>query len=149
MKELKEPEDMPCGLDVGYDICETQSEIFQLAMDMNLDDDDFIKEYMNSDFCKREMDALYSWFHLADPKDSMDYILREIKPKKNNLHYDPDAIEWIGWMYKYLQLRFEISSREIYTRLPLKIMLGYYPGMHTQAEEFFVDVLNTNENFWR
>ena len=73
----------------------------------------------------------------------------EIKPKKNNLHYDPDAIEWIGWMYKYLQLRFEISSREIYTRLPLKIMLGYYPGMHTQAEEFFVDVLNTNENFWR
>jgi hypothetical protein len=149
MIKLKTPEKMRCSLNVGYQICDTQSEIFELAGDIGFDDDDFIKKYMTSDFCHREMDAMHSWFHLADAQDAMDYILKEITPKKNSLHYDPDAIKWIGWMYKYLQLRFEIPSKELYQRLPLKDMLNYYEGMHTQDEEFFVNVLNENQNFWR
>lgn len=142
--QLKNPKEMPCGLDVGHDICKTQQNIFILAMDMEFDDEDFAEKYMNSEFCSREMDALYSFFHMTDPKYTMGVILEEIHPKKNNLHYDFNAIEWIGWIYKYLQLRFEIPSKEIYKTLPLKTMLGYYTGMHTQDAEYFVDVIREN-----
>ena len=132
---------MECGLEVGYDICETQEKIFSLAMDMGFDDENFISKYMNSQFCNREMDALYSWFQMADPEDSMDYILKEIEPQKNYRHHDEYAIQWTGWMYRYLHLRLKVSSREIYAILPLKDMLVYYIGMHTQDDEYFVDVI--------
>ena len=98
---------------------------------------------MNSEFCEREMDALYSFFHMSDTAYTMNVLLDEIHPKKNTRHYNPDTIEWIGWMYKYLQLRFEISSKEIYAILPFKTMLGYYAGMHTQDPEYFVEHIQT------
>lgn len=139
--QLKSPKEMTCGLDVGYDICKTQQNVFSLAMDMNFDDEDFAKNYMNSEFCQREMDAIYSFFHMTDPNYFMAELLDEIHPKKDNMHYDHNAIEWIGWMYKYLQLRFEIPSKEIYAVLPLQKMLNYYPGMHTQDPEYFIDVV--------
>lgn len=144
LTQLKSPKDMSCGLDVGYDICKMQQKLFMLAMEMDFDDDDFIQKYMNSDFCSREMDALYSFFHMTDPKYTMAVILDEIHPQKSDMHYDFNAIEWIGWMYKYLQLRFEIPSKQIYKILPLNKMLGYYPGMHTQDAEYFVDRIREN-----
>lgn len=143
---LKDKNDMPCGLDVGHEICKTQQNIFLLAMDKNFDDEDFARKYMNSEFCSREMDALYSFFHMTNTAYIMSVLLDEIHPEKNNLHYDYNAIEWIGWMYKYLQLRLEIPSKEIYAVLPLKTMLGYYPGMHTQDEEYFVNIIKEQFN---
>lgn len=141
MLQLKQPKEMPCGLDVGYEICLTQSRLFMYAVETDFDDDDFVKKYMNSDFCHRHMDALYSHFQLMNPEFIMSYLLDEITLKKNIEHYNVDAIEWIGWMYKYLQLRFEMPSKEIYAMLPLKIMLGYYGGMRTQDAEYFVDIV--------
>ena len=126
---------------VKWDICDTQQEIFMLAFDMGFDNEDFISKYMNSDFCKRHMDTSYSFYQTADPGYCMEYILDEIHPKKNDKHYAPSAIEWIGWTYRYLQIELNMTSKEIYTMLPLKTMLAYYPGMHTQDEDFFVDVI--------
>ena len=66
MLKLKQPEEMECGLDIGYQICMTQSKLFAYAIEQNYDDDDFIKKYMNSDFCNKEMDALWSRFQLMN-----------------------------------------------------------------------------------
>ena len=110
-------------------------------MEMEFDDEDFINQYMNSEFCNQKMDALYSFFQTAEPEYCMDYILDEISPKKNTKHYDQSAIEWIGWTYRYLRLELDMPSKDIYAILPFKKMLMYYPGMHTQDEDFFVDVI--------
>lgn len=131
-----------------YDMCDTQELIFKLAMEMDLDDEDFIDKYMTSKFCNQNMDALYSFFQTAEPEYCMDYILDEIHPKKSTRHYDPSAIEWIGWMYRYLHLELNIPSREIYAMLPLKTMIMYYPGMHTQDEDYFVDVIREKLGRW-
>lgn len=78
---------------------------------------------------------------MADPEDVMDETLRFITPKKNAQHYDSNAINWIGYMYRYLHLRLAIPSAVIYDILPLKDMLVSYVGMHTQDDEYFVDVI--------
>lgn len=124
-----------------YDICDTQELIFKLAIDMGFDDEDFASKYMVSKFCNKEMDALYSFFQMAEPEYCMDYILEEIHPQKNDKHYATSVIEWIGWMYRYLHIELNIPSKEIYAMLPMEKMLAYYPGMHTQDEDFFVDVV--------
>jgi hypothetical protein len=124
-----------------YFICETQGLIFSLAIKMGFDDDDFIQKYMNSRFCTVEMDAPYDYFQMAEPEDSMDYILKEIKPEQNTQHYDEDAIKWIGYMYRYMHIRLGTGSDTLYRLLPLKDMLVYYVGMHTQDDEYFLDVM--------
>lgn len=124
-----------------YFICENQGDLFQLAESMEFDEDDFIRQYMNSRFCNKEMDTPYSYFQMADPEDAMDYILKEIKPEHNNRHYDRNKIYWIGYMYRYLHIRFGINSSVIYQILPLKDMLVYYIGMHTQDDEYFIDII--------
>lgn len=129
--------------DFHYFICENQEKLFELAQNMNFDDDDFIKKYMNSDICKKALDQLYSPLQMAEPEDIMDYILEQITPKKNNQHYDTDAIKWTGYMYRYLHLRLAIPSTIIYKTLPLKDMLVYYVGMHTQDYEYFIDVIKS------
>lgn len=139
MTTVKSPEEIACGLDVGYEICNTQSRLFLYAIQKDYDDNDFIKKYMESKFCNQKMDALYSRFQLMNAAYIMSYLFDEITPKKSNLHYDEDAIEWIGWMYRYIQLRLEVPSKEIYKTLPLNDMLCYYKGMRTEDAEYFIE----------
>lgn len=143
MLQLKDKNDMPCGLDVGYEICKVQSKLFLYAIRHDYDDDDFIKRYMQSQFCNREMDALYSYYQLMNAAYIMSYLLDEIDPEKSEKHYDEDAIEWIGWMYRYAQLRLEVPSKEIYKTLPLNDMLVYYRGMRTEDAEYFIERIQT------
>lgn len=143
MPQLKDKNDIPCGLDVGYEICNTQSRLFLYAIRHDYDDDDFIKKYMESQFCNHKMDALYSRFQLMNAAYIMSYLLDEITPEKSKKHYDENAIEWIGWMYRYTQLRLEISSKNIYKTLPLNDMLYYYKGMRTEDAEYFIEHIQT------
>lgn len=138
IETCKHPEEMPCGLSVGYDICITQENLFKYAVEKGYDIEDFITKYMQSDFCKRHMDALYSWLQTEFETMVMSYLLDEITPEKTDQQQDKNAFGWIGWMYRYLQLRLEISSKKIIEMLPLKDMLAYYKDMHTKEAEYFL-----------
>ena len=138
MLQLKDKNNMSCGLDIGYEICNAQSQLFLYAIRKDYDEEDFIKKYMTSDFCNHKMDASYNRFQLMNPAYIMSYLLDEITPEKNDRHYDENTIEWIGWMYRYTQLRLEIPSKQIYETLPLNDMLCYYKGMRTEDAEYFI-----------
>ena len=126
-------------LNIDLSSCENIADLFQFAQNQNFDDNDFIEKYMNSRFANNEMDAVYSYFHTAWYEYVMDEILDEIRPKKNHMHYDTDAIEWIGYMYRYIHIRLGTPSSIIYKTLPLSHMLTIYEGMHTMSEEYFID----------
>lgn len=143
MLQLKDKNNMPCGLDVGYEICNTQSRLFLYAIRHNYDNNDFIKKYMESQFCNSKMDGLYSRFQLMNAAYIMSYLLDEITPEKSKKHYDEDAIEWIGWMYRYAQLRLKIPSKNIYKTLSLNNMLCYYKRMRTEDAEYFIERIQT------
>lgn len=139
MLKLKNPEDMPCGLSIGQRICQTQAQIFRSAAEKGFDEKDFSKKYMHSQFCLREMDALWSYFHLANPEAGLYEFLDEKRPKQHKKDGDIYAMEWIGWMYRYMQLRFEIPSNKIYRQLPYDTMVHYYVAMHNEDEEYIID----------
>lgn len=127
----------------SYDLysCRIQGELFVLVQDMQYDEADFIKRYMTSRFCNKEMDALYSYFQTADAEDSMDYVQKEFTLVKSDNHYDRNAVFWIGYMYRYLHLRTGFSSEYIYSKIPFCDMLVMYVGMSTQDDEYFLDVI--------
>lgn len=124
-----------------YYMCCIQARLFKLAQNMDFDDDNFVKKYMNSNICNKAIDSLYSPLQMAEPEDIMDYFLEKENPKKNTQHYDTNAVKWTGFMYRYLQLRLGIPSSVIHKYRPLSHMLVYYTGMHTQDDEYVVDVI--------
>ena len=124
-----------------YFICENQELLFANAQKLNFDDNEFVEKYMNSRLCNKEMDTPYSYFHYSEPEDIMDYLLKEIQVKTNTKHYDANAMRWVGYMYRYIYLKTKIPSSVIYAKLPLKDMLVYYVGMHTQDNDYFLDVI--------
>lgn len=125
-----------------YFNCDNQGFVFELAQKIGYDINDFVDKFMTSDFCARELDALYSWFQTSEPEDIMDYVLKEIEPEYSSETYSNDKLHWIGYMYRYINLRFGINSSEIYKVLPMKDMLVLYVGMHTQDDEYFIDVIS-------
>lgn len=122
-------------------ICNNQAELFVLAAKKGFDDDDFISKYMNSELC-HEIDGLYSPHQLAAPSYNMACLLDEIQPEKTELHYHINAIWWIGYIYRYIQFRFDLFSSEIYKAIPVEKMIKWYEGMHTQGDEYFMSVLH-------
>jgi hypothetical protein len=79
--------------DLEYDICETQG--------YNLEK--FLPLYLQSDFCKRAMDTIYSRFPLEDELECWDFIYPEIKNElsiyEDNKTFDRNVAYWIGFTY--------------------------------------------------
>lgn len=88
-----------------------QGEIFLYAQQHGYSLDDFIPKYMHSDFCNREMDAEFSFFHFKMAESCFPYIQQELRLKQG-----ADTIGdayWVGMMYRYLVLATGRPSREI------------------------------------
>lgn len=103
--------------EVIYRIAETQGEIYQLAYERGYDIEDFSDKYLRSDFCKLEMDALYSKFQLEFGNACMDELMAEfenknivVKKKGNDIVYSP---AWIGEMYRHLFYALRAYSAEL------------------------------------
>ena len=63
-------------------IAETQGEIYQLAYDLGYDVEEFSKEYLKSDFCKYEMDSIYSKYQTEFANECLDLVIYEFEQKK-------------------------------------------------------------------
>lgn len=123
-------------------ICETQGEIFQCANEMKLDMNIFIPKYMKSEFCKRNMDTIYSHFQMTFPEDSLYFILQEIDvPILNEVQYNSTVMEWIGYIYRHLYYALKKDSNVIIDKVPFECMLAYFPGLHTVDENMAVDII--------
>ena len=93
-------------------ICQTQGNIFHCANELGYDMDIFVPKYMNSTFCKRQMDSVYSYFQMADAEDCLDYITKEIDvPKTKRIKYAPNPMDWIGYTYRQLAFVLEKTSK--------------------------------------
>ena len=107
---------------------------------MDFDDEDFAEKYMASRFCNIAMDAECSYYQTIWTEECMHRLLQDIEPEKNELHHNPDIMYWIGYMYRYLSMRYGIASRRIYQELPFAKMLTMYEGLHTQSDEYAISV---------
>lgn len=125
-----------------FDICSMQGEIFKFYCINNYDMKDFCEKYMNSDFCKKQFDIEYSYFHECFVEDAMYFINSEITVNQNSKYtYNPDIAWWIGFMYKKIQLKAKKSSRYIYSFFSYEFMETIYLGYHTIDDDLAADLL--------
>lgn len=103
-------------------IAETQGEIYQLAYDLGYDVEEFSKEYLKSDFCKYEMDSIYSKYQTEFANECLDLVLYEFEQKNiiiskrtKDVHYSPN---WIGMIYRYLFFSLKTLSYNLPEKVP-------------------------------
>lgn len=112
-------------------ICRTQGRLFELAGKRDLDDDEFVKAFMNSETA-RQLDM--PWSHAQWAGEA--YLLAELKDEVHSLPesphgYRPDAMYWMGYIYRYWHFYTGESSAEIYEHADASTMAIAYPGYHT------------------
>lgn len=108
---------------------ETQGQTYQLAYAMGFDMEDFSNKYLTSDFCRNEMDSVYSKFQTEFPEACMDELLIEweekgieVKKRDSEFAYSSD---WIGNMYRYLFFALQVFSSDLLNLIPFKEICRY------------------------
>jgi hypothetical protein len=134
--------------DLEYDICETQGRIYEYAATQGYNLEKFSPLYLQSDFCKRAMDTIYSRFQLEDELECWDFIYPEIKNElsiyEDNKTFDRNVAYWIGFTYRQSYIATGISSSDLSQLLDIKTMCDYYPGLHTIDEDEAMEIINNN-----
>ncbi len=124
---------MNTAVSLRHTRCERQGRLFELMAKRGLDMKDFASKYMNSEFCLDYMDGEYSRFQVG----GMNHILDELDdeflgtvPHSDN-PCPPAVAEWIGYIYRRIEIDSKIPSNIIYREHPFDEMFGCYPGFHT------------------
>lgn len=130
--------------DIIYSICDTQQRIYRYMAENSYNMKVFSDAYLNSDFCSRAMDTIYSRFQMHDELESYDFYMPEIE--KQLVVYmdkmdDPDMSAWIGFTYRHLFFATSIRSAELVEIIPYETMCNYYPGLHTVDEDNALDII--------
>lgn len=114
--------------------CKRQAQVFERYAKKGYDMPDFVKKYMNSEFCNLSMDdEIYSPYQVAMVSVIVDEIASEVTVNKyqDDRLFDPDVAYWVGYMYRLMQIKSGIASRTIYERFDLDDMCSVYEGYHT------------------
>lgn len=128
---------------VEYDICRTQSRIYQYVAESGYNVEKFSDAFLKSDFCRRAFDTLYSRFQLEDVLECMDFIVPEIQNQfiKDNSFFDEEVSAWIGFVYRQLYIETQIYSRDLQEKVSFVSLCRYYPGLHTIDPEDATDII--------
>lgn len=131
-----------------YATANTQGHIFEYACDHDYDLEDFVTEYMKSDFCNIEMDAEYSAFQNELDCPCMEVIEKEfseknIKIKIDKEHHNRYCAFYVGFVYRYLQLLSGWSSKELIERIPFKTMVLNYYLDHYEYKDAIIAICNS------
>ena len=93
-------------------IADAQGDLFGYAEEIGYEMNDFILQYMSSDFCNREIDSVYSFFHFKPPEVIFPYIKKEINCSTTTKEQFEDVV-WVGKIYRYLVFTLGIPSKEL------------------------------------
>lgn len=127
-----------------YEVCERQQEFFELIQKRKVNFYTFTPMFLRSDFCNRELDADYSWFHSVDIMEWEELLMDDcpIIPDIFQKDYIPlEAAGWIGFVYRHLHYATGLSSRELAKRVPVERLIIAYQGLHTVDEDMAAEII--------
>lgn len=96
----------------------------------------FVDGFMNCKY-RRLLDKGYSRIINMTYDELISYLKKDCKEiyRKGHFLIDPLQAGWIGKMYNNLQFELKKSSIDIYSKLPLEIMMKYFIPLHTISED--------------
>jgi hypothetical protein len=106
-------------------ICDTQSEIYEYMAKEGYDIKTFSDAYLASEFCKREMDTLYSSFQQEFANACVEFFMPQLEGKlvKDDSHeQDKVLAKRIGYMYRVLYMKTSVPSAELAKIVPFDEM---------------------------
>ena len=127
--------------------CKNQQEFFELMSKKCMDMYTFIPDFLQSDFCNRELDADYSVFQCSDVEDWLDFLKKEISLTPNPLakkKISPKVAGWLGFTYRQIQVETKMKSSEIIQKIPLQNMVQAYAGLHTVDEDMAFEIIKND-----
>jgi len=134
---------------VELSICQNQGRLYEFAANAGYDLECFSNAYLQSNFCKRAMDTVYSRFQLHDEQEILDFLLPEIKSKclvVEQKKFNPDTAYWIGFTYRQLYYETGRTSKELAELFLFSDLCKSYSGLHTVDEEMATVILCNNRN---
>ncbi len=113
-------------------LCRLQAKIFELSVkDTNYSSPVFIRRFMMSKYVKifDEFDYLFTSCNLEDTFDELDDEYG--KTTYGKIKYSQDEMYWIGYIYRVISIKFNLSSKQIFKLFKASEIIDYYPIYHT------------------
>lgn len=121
-------------------VCDNQGKLFEYSALLGYNSEKFVKDYMSSRIAQR----MYSFY---DPIQTMDraYVLEELLDEapvpRDGKVWDPEAMWWTGYLYRYWGDYKRIGPPAIYGIADGLTMASLHLGYHTLDDEQAIDRL--------
>lgn len=113
-------------------LCQKQAKIFELSVNKtDYSSPIFIRRFMYSSIAKSMDDKLYL-FTSESEEDTFLILENEFgKSSYGKEKYSQDQMFWIGYIYRCLCIKYNLSSKSIYKLFNAKEVVKYYNICHT------------------
>ena len=113
-------------------LCQKQAKIFELSVDeTKYSSPIFIRRFMFSSIAKSLDNKLYLYTTESE-KDCFDTLDEEFgKSSYGKEKYSKDEMFWIGYIYRCIAIKYNLSSKSVYKLFKAKEIIKYYNICHT------------------
>lgn len=132
-------------------LCQAQAKIFEASVNKtNYSSLIFIRRFMHSKVAKSMDDMVY--LYQSDTTGDVLNILDEEFGQSNygKIKYNEDQMFWIGYIYRCISIKYNLSSKSVYKLFNADEIVKYYNICHTfdivQAAERMMESINYNDS---
>lgn len=113
-------------------LCQIQAKIFEASVnETNYSSPIFIRRFMHSSIAKSMDDNLYL-FQNNTIYDAFDTLDDEFgKSNYGKIKYSEDQMFWIGYIYRCISIKYNLSSKNVYSLFKANDIVKYYNICHT------------------
>ena len=111
-------------------LCDIQGRLFERSLKKDLDSEDFIGKFMNSNTCQY-LDLPYDRLQWAGEEYILEELLDETTVKPRGEQFGEEELYWAGYIYRYWHFATGESSMQIYAQANADRIRECYLGFHT------------------
>ena len=113
-------------------LCQAQAKIFEASVTRtNYSSPIFIRRFAYSSIAKSFDDRVYL-YGFDTTEDVVDMINNEFgESDYGEIKYSPDQMFWIGYIYRCLSIKYNLSSKSVYKLFNAREIVKYYNIYHT------------------
>ena len=136
----------------GLLLAEYQGKLFEKSYELNCSTGVFIRRFLHSNLLNK-LDANSPSLLSLDANEGIDSIEEQFgNSNYGKIKYSPNALFWMGYMYRYISYTREIRTRFLMELLDYRQMNDVYYSFHTQDPEWCVrsllEMSNLNEDIF-
>ena len=122
----------------GLLLAEYQGKLFEKSYELNCSTGVFIRRFLHSNLLNK-LDANSPSLLSLDANEGIDSIEEQFgNSNYGKIKYSPNALFWMGYMYRYISYTRELSSKYVMKIFSYNQMNDVYYSFHTQDPEWCI-----------